>query len=101
MAVWDIWVNRFSNAYQKFFIGVLPKTEPINPQAFDCTFKANDNDKSNCQYCAIAHNNNSKRIYKIKEMEADHVTAWTKGGSTDISNCEMLCKSHNAAKGNR
>ena len=56
---------------------------------------------SNCPYCAIGHNNNSKRIYKIKEMEADHVTAWTKGGSTDISNCEMLCKSHNAAKGNR
>ena len=65
------------------------------------TKEAIKNDKSNCQYCAIAHNNNSKRIYKIKEMEADHVTAWTKGGSTDISNCEMLCKSHNAAKGNR
>lgn len=65
------------------------------------TKKALEKGVSNCPYCAIAHNNNSKRIYKIKEMEADHVTAWTKGGSTDISNCEMLCKTHNAAKGNR
>lgn len=35
------------------------------------------------------------------DMDADHVTAWSKGGSTDISNCQMLCKSHNRAKGNR
>ena len=32
---------------------------------------------------------------------ADHVTAWSKGGATDISNCQMLCKTHNRAKGNR
>lgn len=35
------------------------------------------------------------------DMDADYVTAWSKGGSTDISNCQMLCKSHNRAKGNR
>ena len=35
------------------------------------------------------------------EMDADHVTAWSKGGTTDIKNCEMLCKSHNRAKGNK
>ena len=28
-------------------------------------------------------------------MDADHVTAWSKGGSTDVSNCQMLCKTHN------
>lgn len=54
---------------------------------------------SNCPLCAIANNNNSTRIYKFEEMDADHVTAWTKGGSTDISNCQMLCKTHNRAKG--
>lgn len=32
---------------------------------------------------------------------ADHVTAWSKGGATDISNCEMLCSTHNRAKGNK
>lgn len=57
--------------------------------------------KSNCPYCAIGHDNNSKRIYKLNEMDADHVTAWSRGGSTDISNCQMLCKTHNRAKGNR
>lgn len=36
-----------------------------------------------------------------EEMDADHVTAWSKGGATDASNCQMLCKTHNRAKGNR
>lgn len=34
-------------------------------------------------------------------MDADHVTAWSKGGSTDMDNCQMLCQTHNRAKGNR
>ena len=42
-----------------------------------------------------------RRIWKIGEMDAGHVTAWSKGGATDISNCQMLCKTHNRAKGNR
>ena len=55
---------------------------------------------SNCPLCAIGKNKNSKKIYKYGEMDADHVTAWSKGGATDIKNCEMLCKNHNRAKGN-
>ena len=56
---------------------------------------------SNCPYCAMSDNANKDRIWKLAEMDADHVTAWSRGGATDISNCEMLCKSHNRAKGNR
>ena len=56
--------------------------------------------KSNCPLCAIGHDKNSKKIWKYNEMEADHVTAWSKGGATDIKNCQMLCKTHNRAKGN-
>ena len=56
---------------------------------------------SNCPHCAIGHDNNKARIYKLNEMDADHVTAWSKGGASDISNCQMLCKTHNRAKGNR
>lgn len=56
---------------------------------------------SNCPLCAIGNNANKTRIYKIEEMDADHVTAWSNGGATDISNCEMLCKTHNRAKGNK
>lgn len=56
---------------------------------------------SNCSYCAMGGGANATKIWKLAEMEADHVTAWSKGGATDASNCEMLCKSHNRAKGNR
>jgi len=56
---------------------------------------------SNCPYCAIGHDANKTRIWKLSEMDADHVSAWSKGGATDIHNCQMLCKSHNRAKGNK
>lgn len=65
------------------------------------TSEAKAKDISNCPLCAVGHTNNAKRIYKLNEMDADHVTAWSKGGATDISNCQMLCKTHNRAKGNR
>ena len=57
--------------------------------------------QSNCPFCAIGHDANANKIWKLNEMDADHVTAWSKGGATDISNCQMLCKHHNRAKGNR
>lgn len=56
---------------------------------------------SNCSLCAVGHDANKSRIYKLAEMDADHVTAWSKGGATDSKNCQMLCKTHNKAKGNR
>ncbi|MDO4947293.1 MAG: HNH endonuclease [Fibrobacter sp.] len=48
-----------------------------------------------------SENANKNKIWKLAEMDADRVTAWSKGGATDRANCEMLCKSHNRAKGNR
>ncbi|MGP3707044.1 HNH endonuclease family protein [Gordonia paraffinivorans] len=56
---------------------------------------------SNCSVCASVDNANKARIYTIKQMEADHVTAWSRGGASDLANCEMLCIPHNRAKGNR
>jgi hypothetical protein len=56
---------------------------------------------SNCSYCAIGHDANKTKIWKLADMDADHVAAWSKGGVTDVQNCEMLCKTHNRAKGNR
>lgn len=56
---------------------------------------------SNCPLCAIGHDANKSRIYKLKEMDADHVAAWSKGGDSTAGNCEMLCTTHNRAKGNR
>jgi Protein of unknown function DUF262/HNH endonuclease len=57
--------------------------------------------KSNCPLCAVGHGANKARIYKFEEMDADHVTAWSKGGDSSKKNCQMLCITHNRAKGNR
>ena len=65
------------------------------------TAEAKTNGVSNCPLCAAGNNANAKRIYKESEMDADHVTAWSKGGATDEKNCQMLCKTHNRSKGNR
>ena len=65
------------------------------------TTKSKENGVSNCPHCAMGHDANKDKIWRLDEMDADHVSAWSKGGSTDISNCEMLCKTHNRAKGNR
>jgi len=65
------------------------------------TAKAEVSGKSNCPLCAIGHDINKSKIWKLNEMDADHVTAWSKDGATDIKNCQMLCKTHNRAKGNR
>ena len=65
------------------------------------TAKAEKKGKSNCSHCAIGHDANKSKIWKLDEMDADHVTAWSKGGATSVKNCEMLCKTHNRAKGNR
>lgn len=56
---------------------------------------------SNCPLCAIGHGANQSRIYKFDEMDADHVSAWSKGGDSSAKNCQMLCITHNRAKGNR
>ena len=87
------------------------KPELLNIRVFDestkrtvytqQTTKAKANGVSNCPLCAIGSNANKTRIYKINEMDADHTTAWKNGGATDISNCEMLCITHNRGKGNK
>ncbi|MBR3340052.1 MAG: DUF262 domain-containing protein [Clostridiales bacterium] len=87
------------------------KPELLNIRVFDestkrtvytqQTTKAKADGVSNCPLCAIGSNANKTRIYKINEMDADHTTAWKKGGATDISNCEMLCITHNRGKGNK
>ena len=65
------------------------------------TSQANAEGVSNCPLCAIGHDANKSKIWSDKDMDADHVAAWSKGGSTDLKNCQMLCKTHNRAKGNR
>ena len=59
------------------------------------------NGKSNCPHCAMSDNSNKSNIHNFKEMEADHVAAWSKGGARTPENCEMFCITHNRLKGNR
>ena len=65
------------------------------------TAEAKEKGVSNCPLCAVGHEANKDKIYALAEMDADHVSAWSKGGATTEENCQMLCKTHNRAKGNR
>ena len=38
--------------------------------------------------------------FGIEEMEADHITPWSKGGKTISENCRMLCQKDNREKSN-
>jgi len=95
----------------EYILGGSTDTKLLNVRVFDDatkktvyaeqTKKAEGKGKSNCPHCAIGHDANKSKVWKLSEMEADHVSAWSKGGATDANNCQMLCKTHNRAKGNR
>jgi hypothetical protein len=40
-----------------------------------------------------------KKHFEFSEMEADHITPWSKGGRTNADNCQMLCLEDNRRKG--
>lgn len=103
-------IQKPSNIYE-YVLGGEMNTELLQIRIFEESTKsvvynkqtqiAKANGISNCPLCALGSNSNRTRIYKQSEMDADHVTAWSRGGATDIDNCEMLCKTHNRAKGNK
>ncbi len=37
--------------------------------------------------------------FQITEMEADHITPWSRGGKTNAANCKILCLEDNRRKG--
>ena len=39
--------------------------------------------------------------FEISEMDADHITPWSKGGKTVDENCQLLCKPCNRRKSNK
>lgn len=95
----------------EYILGGLKDTKLLEVRVFDeatrksvyakQTKEADKKGVSNCPLCAIGHEANKTKTWKLSEMDADHVSAWSKGGATDLKNCEMLCKTHNRAKGNR
>lgn len=106
----DVCVHRKRDIYE-FLLGGEQHPELLEIRVFDesqkrvvyerQTQKAKAKGRSNCPLCSLSKGSNRSRIYKLSEMDADHVTAWSKGGTTTLDNCQMLCKTHNRAKGNR
>lgn len=95
----------------EFILGGSVDTKLLDVRVFDeatkksvytnQTAEAEKKGVSNCSHCVIGHDANKVKIWKLADMDADHVAAWSKGGATDVKNCEILCKTHNRAKGNR
>ena len=95
----------------EYILGGEKDTKLLNVRVFDeatkkvvyrkQTDESKNKGESNCPLCVLGHDANKNKIWKIDEMDADHVSAWSKGGGTDIKNCQMLCKTHNRAKGNK
>lgn len=95
----------------EFLLGGSVDTKLLAVRVFDDKVKrvayakqkqaAEAKNESNCPLCALGANANKSRIYMFDEMDADHVSAWSKGGASSAKNCEMLCATHNRAKGNR
>lgn len=50
------------------------------------------NGKYQCHDC--------KQWFFEEELQVDHIIAWSKGGRTELSNAELLCRTCNAKKGN-
>lgn len=106
----DIDVKNKRGIYEYLLVGEQD-TKMLDVRVFDertklaayeqQTRQAEQDGMSNCPMCANGNNSNSARIYESTEMDADHVTAWSKGGASELANCEMLCVPHNRSKGNR
>lgn len=106
----DPYVKKRSGIFE-YILGGKVDTKLLDIRVFDDaikrdvyktqTTKAEKKGISNCPHCVMGHEANKNKIWKLSEMDADHVTAWSKGGATNNKNCQMLCKTHNRAKGNR
>ena len=106
----DPYVKNHKGIFE-YILGGSSDTKLLDVRVFDEAIKKNvylkqtkeaeSKNKSNCPLCAVGHDANKSKIWKLNEMDADHVTAWSNGGATSAKNCQMLCKTHNRSKGNR
>lgn len=66
----------------------------LQPRQFDKSTAMTMYEKQ-CHRCAMCGEEKD-----FKDMHADHIVPWSKGGKTEISNCQMLCIPCNEKKGN-
>ncbi|RDU73683.1 DUF262 domain-containing protein [Helicobacter aurati] len=69
----------------------------LNLRSFDDTIKREVYEAQGGK-CANPKCPHKKRIFEINEMEADHIIPWSKGGKTQKTNCQMLCRECNRVK---
>lgn len=64
----------------------------LNIRAFSDNMKreAYERQEGICTHC--------NKHFEIDQMEADHITPWSKGGKTNGDNCQMLCRDCNRRK---
>lgn len=107
----DPTIKSKKNIYE-FVLGGEQETQLLDVRLFDDatklaafneqTEKAKQKGVSNCPDCALSNKEAERvKIYDFKQMEADHVTTWSKGGLSTPDNCTMLCVRHNRVKGNK
>ena len=76
--------------YRGIYPYVLTRQEKyLNIRAFDNRMRraAYEKQKGVCKKCG--------KKFEIEQMEADHITPWSKGGKTVAENCQMLCRECN------
>jgi hypothetical protein len=86
-------ITKFSGIYEYLLSGEAKKAENfLSIRNFNQKMArtAFERQKGMCPKC--------NKTLAIDEMEADHITPWSKGGKTIAENCQMLCKDCNRRK---
>lgn len=97
-----IWEYILGGSVDKKLLDIRVFDEPTKKSTYAKQTKLAEADGvSNCPLCVEGHDANKTKVWRLEEMDADHVSPWSKGGSTSPENCQMLCKTHNRSKGNR
>lgn len=68
---------------QERYLSIRAFTDAIKLAAYE-------RQKGVCAHCG--------KEFAIDQMEADHITPWSKGGHTTAENCQMLCRECNRRK---
>ena len=79
----------------EYLLSAKEKHLSIRPFTENQKIEAYENQKGICPKCTPPNNH-----YELNEMEADHITPWSKGGKTTAQNCQMLCRDCNRKKSN-
>lgn len=84
-------VTKKSGVYE-YVLGGAEKCLSIRAFSSSMSRAAYQRQKGVCPKCG--------KQFQIEEMQADHITPWSKGGKTTPENCQMLCAPCNRRKSN-